>query len=334
MRTFPIHIEPLRAAVRAVAVMVCLLASRNAAIAQTDAQLTQYWAMPTYYSPGFVGNSDYIRITGASRMQWVGIPKAPRAFLALADSPFKLFGKRVGAGVVVMQESEGLYTSLNAALQAAWKKRIMKGELSVGVQFGLVSQSFKGSDAYIPDDDDYHEGNDDGIPRTDINGTAIDFAAGVVYTHKLFWVSLSATHLSAPTITMKDKSQEEKQYEFEVPRLYYFMAGGNIPVKNTLFEVQPSMMLKTDGTMWTGEGTARLRYNKFISGGFGYRWKDAVSVMIGAEYKNFFLGYSYDYPVSKVAKASSGSHEVFLRYNIKLNMGEKNKNKHKSIRIM
>ena len=61
---------------------------------------------------------------------------------------------------------------------------------------------------------------------------------------------------------------------------------------------------------------------------------DAVSVMIGAELKNFFLGYSFDYPISNISKASSGSHEVFLRYNIKLDLSEKNKNKHKSIRIM
>ena len=68
------------------------------------------------------------------------------------------------------------------------------------------------------------------------------------------------------------------------------MAGGNIPIKNTLFEVQPSMLLKTDGTSFVGEATARLRYNKFLSGGVAYRWNDAVSLMIGAELKNFFLG--------------------------------------------
>ena len=62
--------------------------------------------MPTYYSPGAVGNSDYIRITAASRLQWVGIPKAPKEFLGLADSPFKVFGKRIGAGVKITAYEE------------------------------------------------------------------------------------------------------------------------------------------------------------------------------------------------------------------------------------
>ena len=333
MSRFNLHKTLLRLAARAVAAFVCLNAGIDA-MAQTDAQLTQYWAMPTYYNAGAVGNSDFIRVTAASRLQWVGIPKAPKSFIGLADSPFKVFGKRVGAGAAIMQESAGLYSSLNASLQAAYKLKVLKGELSIGLQFGLISQTFKGSETYTPDDDDYHESNDDGIPRNDINGTAFDVGAGIFYTHKLFWAAISATHLTQPTVTMKSDSEQEKQYEFQTGRTYYFMAGSNSPIKNTLFEMQPSVLLKSDMTFFSAEATARIRYNKFLSGGLGYRWKDAVSVMIGAELKNFFLGYSFDYPISNISKASSGSHEVFLRYNIKLDLSEKNKNKHKSIRIM
>ena len=334
MSGYYLHILKSRLAARAAVAVVACLIGVVALRAQTDAQLTQYWAMPTYYNPGAVGNSDFIRVTAASRMQWVGIPKAPRSFIGLADSPFKLIGKRVGAGVAIMQDNAGLYSTLNASLQVAYKLRMLKGELSIGAQFGLMSETFKGSEIYNPDDDDFHEGNDDGIPTTDINGTALDVGFGVFYTHKLFWASLSATHLTQPTVTMRSDTEQEKQFEFQTGRTYYFMAGSNIPVKNTLFEVQPSVLVKTDMTFFSAEATARIRYNKFLSGGIGYRWNDAVSVMVGAEIKNFFLGYSFDYPVSKISKASSGSHEVFLRYNIKLDLSEKNKNKHKSIRIM
>ena len=93
-------------------------------------------------------------------------------------------------------------------------------------------------------------------------------------------------------------------------------------------------MVKTDFQFTTGEVTARLRYNKFLSAGLGYRWKDALMVILGAEFKGFFIGYSYDYPTSAIIKGSSGSHEVFAGYSLKLDFSEKNKNKHKSIRIM
>ena len=56
--------------------------------------------------------------------------------------------------------------------------------------------------------------------------------------------------------------------------------------------------------------------------------------MVGAEFKNFFLGYAYDYPTSAINKASSGSHELVAGYQLKLDFSGKNRNKHRSIRIM
>lgn len=78
----------------------------------------------------------------------------------------------------------------------------------------------------------------------------------------------------------------------------------------------------------------RTTYRRFLSFGIGYRWKDAVSATIAAEFKNFFIGYAYSYPLSAVNRGSSGSHELVAGYMVKLNFGEKNKNKHRSIRIM
>ena len=126
----------------------------------------------------------------------------------------------------------------------------------------------------------------------------------------------------------------EKNYEFQMGRTLYFMAGSNIPIKNTLFEVIPSMLVKSDFTFTTGEATVRCRYNKFLSAGVGYRWNDAVYAVLSAEFKGFYIGYSYDYPTSAIAKASSGSHEIFAGYSLKLDLSDKNRHKHKSIRIM
>ena len=140
-----------------------------------------------------------------------------------------------------------------------------------------------------------------------------------------------------PTVSMSiegSEASDTKQYETELPRMLYFTGGGNIPIKNTLFELQPSLLVKTDFSMFTAEVTMQARYNKFLRFGVGYRWKDAISVMVGAEIKNFFLGYAYDYPMSAISKASSGSHELVAGYQLKLDFSGKNKNKHRSIRLM
>lgn len=307
-------------------------------LAQTDANYSQYYEIPTMFNPAATGRTDFLRIRGAGRLQWLGIDGAPKTFLATADMPFKLFNKRFGTGIVMQQESIGLYKSLNLGAQIGYKLKKWGGEFTGALQFGFIDQSFKGSEVFIPDGDDYHEGSDDGIAMTDLHGTAFDIGAGVWYEHKRWWAGVSMTHLTSPSITMGGENggnaTEEQIYEFNVARTLYFMAGCNIPIKNTLFEIMPSVMVKSDFTFTTGEITARARYNKFLSFGIGYRYNDAVIATIAAEIKNFYVGYSFDYATSGIHSASSGSHEVVVGYRLKLNLGEKNRNRHKNIRIM
>ena len=305
--------------------------------AQVDAQLTQYFEVPNYYNPSAIGTTDFIKVRGDMRMQWVGIENAPQSIALAADMPLKFLNQKFGVGLVMQNETMGLYSNMVLGAQLGYKFKLLKGEFSAGVQVGLLNQQFKGTEVFIPDNDDYHESADDAIPTTDIGGNAFDLGVGVFYTHKLFWAGVSCTHLTSPTITLNAESGEggnEKNYEFKADRTLYFMAGSNIPLKNTLFEIIPSVLVKSDFSFITGEITGRVRYNKFLSAGIGYRYDDAIMAMIGAEYKNFYLGYSYDYHMSEIAKASSGSHEIMLGYKLKLDFSEKNKNKHKSIRIM
>ena len=321
--------------------IACLLAAAfclaTEVRAQNDVQFTQYWAMPTYYNPAATGSTDYLRIRGGARLQWVGIDNAPTSFMALADSPLRLMKKKIGVGVVFGQESLGLFSNLTVNAQGSFKFKLLKGEMSAGSEVGYFNTSFKGTDVYIPDGDDYHDPSDPAIPKQDLTGGALDISLGIHYTHKYFYAGLSCLHLTQPTVTMTlegSESTESQEYQTALRRMVYFTAVRNIQLKNTLFELQPGMLLKSDLKLFTGELTVRAVYNKFLSFGLGYRWKDAVSVMVGAEFKNFFLGYAYDYPVSAISKASSGSHEIVAGYRMKLDFSGKNKNKHRSIRIM
>lgn len=306
--------------------------------AQTDVQLSQYYELPSVFNAGAIGRTDFIRLRAGGRMQWVGIHGAPTAFLLAGDMPFKLASRRLATGLVMQQESIGLYNSLNINAQIAYKIRRWGGELTIGFQPGMYDQRFRGSDVYIPDGDDYHESTDNAIPTTDLHGTALDLGAGIFFDRKKWWAGLSAAHLTAPAITMGGENgaqgNDAYTYEFKARRTFYFMAGCNIKLKNTLFELMPSLLAKTDLTNHSAELTARVRYNSFLSAGLGYRLDDAVVVTIGADIKNFYLGYSYDYATSGIHSGSSGSHEVVLGYSLKLDLGDKNRNRHRSIRYM
>jgi len=320
------------------AITVVMLCAAINTQAQNDAQFSQYYEIPSLYNPAAIGRTDFIRIRGAGRLQWVGIDGAPRTFMLSGDMPFKFIGKRFGTGLVMQQESIGLYKSLNINAQIGFKLKKFGGEFTFALQPGMYDQSFKGSEVFIPDGDDYHQSTDEGLPDTDLHGTAFDIGAGIWYQHRHWWAGISGSHLTSPTIKMGGENggqgNDENIYEFKADRTLYFMAGGNIPLKNTLFEVLPSVLVKTDFSFTTAEVTARARYNKFLSFGIGYRYNDAVYATVAAEIKNFYVGYSYDYATSGIHSASSGSHEIVVGYSLKLDLGEKNRNRHRSIRIM
>lgn len=92
--------------------------------------------------------------------------------------------------------------------------------------------------------------------------------------------------------------------------------------------------MRSDLDFTTAEITARARYRKMLSFGIGYAWNEGVSLNIGAEIKNFYIGYAYEYPTSAVHSASSGTHELFVGYSLKLDLSDKNKHRHKSVRIL
>lgn len=325
-------------ALRIFSALLLIMVLSLSAHGQTDAQFSQYYEVPAAFNPAALGRTDYLRIRGDMRLQWIGIDGAPKTFMGMADMPVKLGKQRIGVGLITRQEGIGLYKSLEIGAQAAYKLRKLGGEFTFGIQLGMFDQRFNGSKVYIPDDDDYHQSTDEAIPTTDIHGTAFDMGVGVWFERKKWYAGLSCTHLTAPAIRMGGDSgnngTDENYYEFNVARTLYLTGGCNIPINNTLFEVMPSVLAKTDFTFFSAETNARVRYNKFLSVGIGYRWKDAVIATVAAEIKNFYIGYSFDYSTSALRSASSGSHEIVAGYSLKLNLGDKNKNKHRSIRIM
>lgn len=309
---------------------------------QSDPLYTQAWALPTLYNPAAAGSTDWLRIRGAARLQWVGIDNAPKSFTAAADIPFKLLNRRWGGGVNVTQEGIGLFsnTYVNGQLSGRLKK-LFGGELTIGVQVGYFGSSFRGSDVYIPDDDDYHDSNDPAIPTQDVGGGTVDFGIGLQYIHPKFHVGVSMLHPAAPKVKLNTKgttssSATSDNHEFEtyVNRVLYLTGGSNIQVKNTLIELQPDLIVASDLKTFSGVLSLKGWYNRMFFAGVAYRWDDAVSINLGAEFKNFLLGYAYDIPTSRILKASSGSHELTIGYRLKLDFSGKNRHRHRSIRLM
>ncbi len=329
---------------------IMMLSALMAKAQYAEPLMSQYYELGAFYNPGAIGRSDLINIRAGGRLQWVGIDNAPVSFVGAADMPFKLGSRRLATGVAIQHESYGLYRNMTLGAMIGYKLKFLGGTLTPGLRIGILNQSFRGSEVYIPDDDNFHSPTDDGIPTTDVGGNALDLGLGVGYDRKGFSAGLSLLHANSPSVRfstdgssglsragddgLPPSAGEVKNYEFPVSRTLYFTAAGNIPIKNTLFEVLPSTMIVSDFSEVTGIVTARLRYNKRISAGLGYRYREGVVLSLGLEIKHFYLGYTYEYPLSAINTASSGSHELLAGYSLKLDLSDKNKHKHKSIRIL
>lgn len=298
--------------------------------AQYDAQFSNYWAAPGYYNPAYAGQTQKLEALLLNRQQWVGFEDAPRTMLISVEMPFKFLGRTHGVGVMMLNETLGLFKHSVLAGQYAYNKKLWGGNFSAGIKVAKIDETWFGSKVEIPNDDEYHEENDDGIPKVDIKSSALDFDLGFYYSHKRWYAGFSVTHLLEPEM---DSEDGETTIAY-LPRGYYLMGGYNIQFANPLLELRPSVFVKSTIQMTQIDLSARLVYNKMFWAGLGWRYGDAGIAMLGANIKSFQVGYAYDFPLSSIRKGTTGSHELFLKYFVDLNLNKGNKNKHKSIRIL
>jgi type IX secretion system PorP/SprF family membrane protein len=321
--------------------------------AQFDAQLSNYWAVTGYFNPAYAGETGNLEATLLSRIQWLGIKNAPKTTILSAQMPYQLLGRVHGVGASMYTDRSGLFNVTMISGQYAWKKKMLKGDFSAGIQGGYITQSFDGTKVDINiTDDEYHNETDEAIPTTLITGNSIDASAGVFYSRPNWYAGISVTHLLAPKLELGEN------HISEIPRTYYFTAGYNIQLSNPLLELRPAFLIKTvemsslyldsdsliekiEGNMYKAllrntqvDVSIRMIYNKKFWGGLSWRKDDAITLLLGGKYKMIEAGYAYDFPISKILKESTGSHELFIRYIVDLNLKKGIKNKYKSVRIL
>lgn len=307
-------------------ILICLLFCVAEGRAQFDARFSQYWAVKGYYHPGWAGQTDNkMNIYGSYGMQLMGFTHAPRVMYFGADMPFSLFSKQHGVGVGFFNEAIGLFRNQLFGGQYAYQMKIRKGKLGIGLQMGMLTVAFDPSDINLGDETD-----DDAFPTTSESGTSADLGVGAYYSHPKFYAAFSAHHLTAPRVSLGEKSQ------IKIHPIFYLTGGYNIQTRNPLISIQPSMQLQSDFTSTRLDVTGQLFYSyrsKVLSGGLTYSPDASVTFNIGLTVQGVTLGYAYECFTSKIG-AASGSHDLVVSYALDLNVFKKNRNLHKSVRIL
>jgi type IX secretion system PorP/SprF family membrane protein len=298
--------------------------------AQFDPQMGQYMYMPTAYNPAAVGEGDLLKVAGMHRMQYVDITNAPMSTWFTFCSPFVIGKTRHGAGVRFLNDRFGLFTNQAFYGQYAYRQKLGKGYLSVGVDLGFVNVGFRGDSVNLKEmEDEYHDADDDAIPQGSKSGMKFDMALGIWYSTPIWWVGASYNHLTRPKVDWDDYS------DVKLVGTMYVTGGYHFRLKNNReWMLTPSAMVMSDFVSWDVNLTLMCDYKDRYRWGLGYRIDGSVNILLGVDIiAGLQLGYSCELPTNKLMLESYGSHELYLSYGFDI-LKPKRTNKYKSIRYL
>jgi len=305
-------------------VLICFMTGSEI-LAQQNTLMTQYMFNNFAFNPASAGSSEGINATGWLRQQWIGFKDdegnkiAPVTYYVSVDAPIRIL--RGGAGLSIYSDQLGFFRNIGLNLGYAYRMDLGPGDFSAGITLDVLNTRIDFA-KFKPIDEDDPLLND----KSEKSDLVVDFSLGAGYRiPDRFYVSVSATQIA--------QTKAKKLY-YQLKRHYYLTAGYNWPIPgHPMFEIQPSVLVQTDGAAFQFDIDALLIYNKKFWGGIGYRYQDAVSVLAGVNIKGLRVGVSYDISTSELTHYNSGSVEVFISYLFKLKV-EKYRKSYRNTRFL
>ncbi|WP_396141782.1 type IX secretion system membrane protein PorP/SprF [Flavobacterium sp.] len=281
-----------------------LMLTCYAGFAQQDAQYTQYMYNTININPAYAGSRGVMSVFGLHRTQWVGLDGAPTTNTFSLNTPIS--NSNLGVGFSLVNDRIGP-TSDNT-ISADISYTIPMNEV-YKLSFGVKASG----NIFNLDTDklDPAQANDPNLQNFN-NEFSPNFGAGVyLHSDKLY------LGLSVPNFLQDSKYNDNEVAVFQERMNFYFIGG-------YVFDVSPSIKFKpavltkmVAGSPLQVDASANfLFFDKFMLGG-AYRWDAAVSALAGFQVTDgLFIGYSYDMETTQLRRYNSGSHEVFLRFEL------------------
>ena len=272
--------------------------------AQQDAQYTQYMYNTININPAYAGSRGVMSVFGLHRTQWVGLDGAPTTNTFSLNTPIN--NSNLGVGFSLVNDRIGPTSDNTISADISYTVTMNEVyKLSFGVKasgniFNLDTDKLDPSNPIDPNLQNFN------------NEFSPNFGAGVyLHSDKLY------LGLSVPNFLQDSKYNDNEVAVFQERMNFYFIGG-------YVFDVSPSIKFKpavltkmvTGSPLQVDASANFLFFDKFMLGG-AYRWDAAVSALAGFQVTDgLFIGYSYDMETTQLRRYNSGSHEVFLRFEL------------------
>lgn len=291
--------------IKKLGLLIIIVLTSNYMSAQQDAQYTQYMYNPTVINPAYAGSRDVMSIFGLYRTQWVGLEGAPKTGTLSMHTPIE--NSRVGLGLSLVNDRIGPSDDTTLAADISYTIDVSyQYKLAFGVKgsANLINVDYTKLDIYDPSDPRYQQNID--------NKFSPNVGAGVYLYSDNTYVGLSA-----PALLETSHYNGMSTYVAKEKIHYYFMAGHVFDLDYNL-KFKPSALVKmTEGAPLQVDLSANFLFNEKFTAGVAYRWSAALSALVGFQVSDgLFIGYAYDAETTKLANYNSGSHEIFLRFEL------------------
>ena len=284
-----------------------------------DVVYSQFYANPLYLNPALAGAKLDQRITLNYRNQWPNIKNGYVSYSATWDEQFDKIGGALGVivntdvagtGIYNRFSASGIYSYrlqatrhivLNAALQAGYNHyKLDWNKLVFGDQIDIQTGNLEPTQEYLPQK---------------LAVGKVDFSAGILGGYKeSFYFGIAVNHLSRPDMSFYNVSANKLDMRWTIHSgilIDFFQGMDGEDLRN--FSISPNVVYIQQGKYH--QLNIGMYVNSFpFVGGLWLRHNfgnpDAVIFLFGLQQKNYKIGYSYDYTVSRLTPKSGGAHEI------------------------
>lgn len=298
-------------------------------MAQQEAQYTQYMFHRMVYNPATVGSSGSICAAVLLRDQWMGLKLDPAApgmdpgstpmnGQFLFDTPVKwLHG---GIGLAVATEKIGYHKNTGVNFDYAFRMFYGQGTLSAGFEASFYNATLDLSQLVGTDDysgnlsDPFSSSGDPLLSSSQVESDfLVDFSTGIYFQkYGSYYWGVSVKNLLAA---------KSDNMHWQNARNLYFLGGYTYRLpSNPSVLIQPSALLKaSDFNLRTlqAEASCIINYQNLFWGGASYRFRDAVALLGGVQWKKLRVGLSYDLTTSRLGTFKTGRSQGTLELDIK-----------------
>ncbi|EKT4500008.1 type IX secretion system membrane protein PorP/SprF, partial [Flavobacterium psychrophilum] len=237
--------------------------------------------------------------------QWVGLEGAPVTNNFTISSPVT---ERLGLGLSVINDRLGISSQNNIMLDVSyWIPTSDNFKLAFGVK---ASANFLNVDygkltKRHSVDVLFENKNIDNKFRPNIG-------AGLYWYSDKTYVGLSIPFM------LETKYYDNNIQSTASQRMHFDAIAGHVFDLTEQVKFKPAALVKyVAGAPLQVDLSANFLFYDKLTLGAAYRWSAAMSALVGFQISDSFLiGYAYDKDTTRLGSFNSGSHEIFLRYEI------------------